>query len=149
MSEISALLQEMLHQNRLTCSFALDRVSEESSLWRLNPKSASIGFIYRHMGETMNLFGYFFGIPLAVSNTTMGQGDTGQTFELEESKQYISQGFQMLENLIKATPESDWNQPVETPFFGTVPKIRLFSHILFHNAHHAGQIALTLSRGKK
>lgn len=149
MAEICTLLGEMLFQNKLTCSFALNRVNEETSRWRLNPRSASVGFIYRHIGETMNLFGHFFGFNPTVSNMTMGQDDKGQLFELEESRRYIAQGFQMLEELIRATPDPDWNQPVDTPFFGTVPKIRLYSHILFHNAHHTGQISLTLSRGKK
>ncbi|MBN7811694.1 DinB family protein [Algoriphagus sp. H41] len=147
MSVTQDLLLSMLEQNKLTCSFALDRVSSENSAWRLNPSAASIGFIYRHIGETMNLFGYFFGIPPAVPNTTMGKEDKGQRFDLEESHRYISIGFEMLENLVRTTPASDWSQKVDTPFFGTVSKIRLFSHILFHNAHHAGQIALTLSRG--
>ncbi len=148
MSSTRDLLLSMLEQNKLTCSFALDRVSSENTTWRLNPQTASIGFIYRHIGETMNLFGYFFGIPPKVPNTTMGQADKGQRFDLEESHRYLSIGFEMLENLIRKTPDSAWAEQVETPFFGTVSKIRLFSHILYHNAHHAGQIALTLSKGK-
>lgn len=147
MSTFQNLLLNMIEQNKLTCSFALDRISEENSTWRLNSKTASIGFIFRHIGETMNLFGYFFGVPSAVPNTTMGQEDQGQNYDLEESKRYVSLGFEMLENLVKTKPESDWHRQLDTPFFGTVPEIRLFSHILFHNAHHAGQIALTLSRG--
>ncbi len=148
MSATKHLLLSMLEQNKLTCSFALDRITQENLSWKLNPNTASIGFIYRHIGETMNLFGYFFGVRPTVPNTTMGQEDRDQYFDLEESHRYISIGFEMLENLIKTTPTSDWVQTVETPFFGTVSKIRLFSHILYHNSHHAGQISLTLSRGK-
>jgi hypothetical protein len=47
----------------------LDQVSEENASLRLNDKTASIGFIYRHIGETMNLFGQFFGIPTDVIKT--------------------------------------------------------------------------------
>ena len=147
MSKTKNLLQEMLDQNKLTCSFAFDKVTQENSTWRLNPKTASIGFIYRHVGETMNLFGHFFGVPSSIPNTTMGRNDEGTIYEVSESKSFMLKGFDMLENLIHTYPESEWNQVIETPFFGTVTKTRLFSHILFHNAHHAGQIALTLSRG--
>jgi len=147
MSLTPDLLLYMVEQNKLTCSFSFDRISQENLSWRLNPKTASIGFVYRHIGETMNLFGYFFGVPPTVPNTTMGQEDLGQTFDLKESKGYVSMGFDMLENLVKTKPESDWSRQVDTPFFGTIPEIRLFSHILFHNSHHAGQIALILSRG--
>jgi uncharacterized damage-inducible protein DinB len=44
--------------------------------------------------------------------------------------------------------EKDWLKPVDTPFFGTVSRIRLFAHALFHTSHHAGQISLTLAKGK-
>jgi len=147
MSMTPDLLLHMIEQNKLTCSFSFDRISQENLSWRLNPKTASIGFVYRHIGETMNLFGYFFGVPPTIPNTTMGQEDLGQTFDLEESKGYVSMGFDMMENLVKTKPESDWSRPVDTPFFGAVPEMRLFSHILFHNSHHAGQISLILSRG--
>ena len=142
------LLQEMLVQNKLTNSFALDRVTDENKNFRLNSEAASIGFIYRHIGETMNLFGYFLGVPPEIKNTTMGQQDTGQNYEIEKSKSYIDQGYQMLEELIANSKDEDWFSQIETPFFGTVSRMRLFSHILFHNSHHAGQISLTLSRGK-
>ena len=52
----------------------------------------------------------------------------------------------MLEQIITSTPDAAWFEPVETPFFGTVSKARLFSHILYHNSYHAGQIALTIKR---
>jgi uncharacterized damage-inducible protein DinB len=54
----------------------------------------------------------------------------------------------MLEKLIDTSKDEDWFLTTDTPFFGTVSRMRLFSHILFHNAHHAGQISLTLSRGR-
>lgn len=142
------LLLEMLAQNQLTCSIALHQITPENSSWRLNEQTASIGFIYRHIGETMNLFGLFFGIPTEVQNTTMGQTDTGQVYELDASRLLIEQGYEKFKNYIENTPDSAWLEPIDTPFFGTVSRIRLFSHVLFHNAHHAGQISLTLSRGK-
>ncbi len=141
-----AMIGEMLAQNQVSCSFALNRVSEKNAGWRVNESAASIGFIYRHVGETMHLFGQFFGAPTDVRNTTMGAADTGQDFDVGESRELIQRGYTLLEQLAETTPEAAWLDRIETPFFGPVTRARLFSHVLFHTAHHAGQIALTLSR---
>jgi uncharacterized damage-inducible protein DinB len=143
------ILLEILKQNQFTSHFSLDRVSEENSSLRLNDKTASVGFIYRHIGETMNLFGQFFGIPTDVTNTTMGQADIGQVFDVEHSRQLISRGYGVLRDLVENSADEDWLKPVDTPFFGTVTRIRLFVHVLFHNSHHAGQISMTLAKGSK
>jgi uncharacterized damage-inducible protein DinB len=142
------ILLLIVEQNQFTSHFSFDRVTPENASFRLNEKTASIGFIYRHIGETMNLFTHFFGIPTDVKNTTMGQTDTGQPFDVEQSRELISRGYSTLKNLVETTPDDDWLKPIETPFFGTIPRIRLFAHVLFHTSHHAGQISLTLSKGK-
>ncbi|GGD75549.1 hypothetical protein GCM10011514_44340 [Emticicia aquatilis] len=141
------LLAEMLVQNQFTNSFAFEKITNENLHKRLNEQAASVGFIYRHIGETMNLFGYFFGIPSEVPNTTMGQQDIGQDFDLETSQTYVAKGYEMLKKLVEETTDEDWLTEIDTPFFGKVSKIRLFSHVLFHNSHHGGQISLTLSKG--
>ena len=145
---LKKLLQEMIIQNRMTSSYSFDKITNENKGFRLNANAASVGFIYRHIAELMNIFGHFFGVPTDVQNTTMGQQDTGQGFNIGISKQYIDKGYKMLEDLVRDTKEEDWLTAIETPFFGTVSKMRLFSHVLFHNSHHAGQIALTLSKGQ-
>jgi hypothetical protein len=60
------ILLEMVKQNQFTSHFSFDKVTEENASLRLNDKTASIGFIYRHIGETISLFGQFFGIPTFV-----------------------------------------------------------------------------------
>lgn len=142
------ILNEMLLQNQTTCNYAFKAVTVENSKARLNGQAASIGFIYRHVGETMNLFGYFFGIPTNVENTTMGKTDTGQVYDLEQSRQLLQQGYQMLKDLVEQSPDEFWLETIDTPFFGTIPRIRLFAHILYHNSHHAGQISMTQKRGQ-
>ena len=141
------ILLLMVEQNRFTSHFSFDRVTEENATLRLNDKTASIGFIYRHIGETINLFGQFLGIPTDVTNSTIGRTDDGQVFDVNYSRELIARGFEMLKTLVEDSSEEDWLKPVDTPFFGTVPRIRLFAHILFHNSHHAGQISLTLAKG--
>lgn len=96
----------------------------------------------------MNLFGLFLGVQTDVQNTTMGQQDTGQHFDLNTSRHLVEEGYETLEKLIEDTSDSAWLDPIETPFFGTVSRMRLFSHVLFHTSSHAGQISLTLAKGQ-
>ncbi|HVS92932.1 MAG TPA: DinB family protein [Mucilaginibacter sp.] len=140
-------LQNILEQNKMTSSFSFNRITTDNADLRLNRQAASIGFIYRHVGETMNLFTTFFGLATDVQNTTMGATDTGQGKNIDESRQMVAKGYELLERLIKNTPEDDWLSIIDTPFFGKVTRLRLFSHVLFHTSHHAGQISLTLSKG--
>ena len=142
-----AFLQNILAQNKMTSSYSFDRISNENAGFRLNKQTASIGFIYRHIGETMNLFTGFFGLTTGVQNTTMGQTDTGQGKNVEQSRELVNNGYDLLTQLIETTPAEDWLGIIDTPFFGKVTRVRLFSHILFHNSHHAGQISLTLAKG--
>lgn len=141
------IFKELLAQNIISCGFSLNMVNSENISKSLNENTASVGFIYRHIGETMLMFGYFFGNPSNIQNTTMGKQDEGQGQDFEESKKLIEQGFKLLDEIIESTPISEWSEIVQTPFFGAVSKVRLFSHILYHNSYHSGQIALAIKRG--
>lgn len=143
------VLREILKQNEVTSNFSFGRVTNENASLRLNDKTASIGFIYRHIGETMNLFGALLGVPTEVKNTTMGQTDDGQGVDVEYSRELISRGYGVLKDLIENSTDEDWLKPVDTHFFGTITRIRLYVHALFHTSNHAGQISLTLARGTK
>jgi uncharacterized damage-inducible protein DinB len=145
---IQNILREILEQNLKTCSYTFNEIKEENLSYRLNNKTATVGFIYRHIGEIMLLYGNFFGIPSRIQNTTMGQQDEGQGKNLKESKELIKNGFKMLHQIIETTGEESWRDLIDTPFFGKVSKSKLFSHILFHNTYHAGQIGLTLKRAE-
>jgi uncharacterized damage-inducible protein DinB len=143
------VLLEIVKQNQFTSHFSFDRITEGNASLRLNDKTASIGFIYRHVGETINLFGQFFGIPTDVKNTTMGQIDKGEHYDVGHSRELIERGYQMLQDLVENSTDEDWLKPVDTPFFGTVSRARLFAHVLYHNSHHAGQISMTLANGSR
>ena len=145
---IQNILREILEQNLKTCSYTFNEIKEENLSYRLNNKTATVGFIYRHIGEIMLLYGNFFGIHSRIQNTTMGQQDEGQGKNLKESKELIKNGFKMLHQIIETTEEESWRDLIDTPFFGKVSKSKLFSHILFHNTYHAGQIGLTLKRAE-
>ena len=145
---IRELFTDLLIQNQLSCQFAFKELTSENIQYRLTGEAASAGFMYRHVGETMLLFGHFFGFPPEIPNTTMGVTDTGQGDELDKSHELLERGFALLKSIIDESPDSDWYKEIETPFFGTVTKARLFAHVLYHTAYHAGQISLTLKRGK-
>jgi len=143
------ILLNILIQNRAANSFALDQITSDNADFRLNEQTSSAGFVYRHIGETINLFGTFFGLPTDVENTTMGEAENGQGQDIKKGKKLVEKGYEMLQKLIENMSDADWLEPIETPFFGTIPRIRLFAHILFHSSHHAGQISLILAKGKK
>lgn len=138
---------EMLKQAEFTSS-QLKNVRENHWNWKLNKDSNSIGFILLHMGEIVNLFGTFFDIDSDVSNTTMGFEDQGQGENIQASKDLIQLGFSNLKSLVENKDEEYWKGIVSTPFFGDITRFRLFSHILFHHFHHAGQISAIMSKGK-
>ncbi len=142
------LLLEIVKQNEFTSHFSLDRVTEENAALRLDDEAASIGFTYRHIGETLNLFGQILGTATDVKSTTIGKTDEGQVFDVAYSRELIERGYQVLRDMVQNSNEEDWLKPVDTPFFGSVPRVRLFAHALFHTSHHAGQISLTLSKGR-
>jgi hypothetical protein len=95
------VLVEIVRQNQFTSHFSFERVTEETAKLRLNDNTASIGFIYRHIGETLNLFGQFLGMPTDVQNTTIGQTDKGQHHDISQSRELIERGYRMLRDLIR------------------------------------------------
>lgn len=141
------ILKEMLAQHVMTCGYTFNEITEENSTLRLNQNTASVGFIYRHIGEVTHMLAQFLGVPANVPNTTMGHVDSGKVYHVEESKELVESAYAMLERLIENLSEEEWMEMTETPFFGQVSKIRLFAHILYHITYHAGQIHLTLKRG--
>jgi uncharacterized damage-inducible protein DinB len=143
------IFKDLLSQNIHSNSFSLNMIDKENISKKLNKQTSSVGFIYRHIGETMLLFGYFFGMPIEIQNTTMGQKDEGQGKDFEESKELIEKGYKMLEYIIESTSNAGWSEIIDTPFFGAVSKAKLFAHILFHNSYHSGQIALAIKKGLK
>ncbi|AFK03875.1 hypothetical protein Emtol_2739 [Emticicia oligotrophica DSM 17448] len=142
------LMLDMLLQSQISNGVTLKKVSNENAQMKLNSASNSVGFIYRHIAETLNMFTFFFGLQPEVANTTMGQLDNGQGSNTDESSMLINKGFEKLNKLIEEKPEQFWLEEIETPFFGKVSRFRIFSHILYHNSHHSGQIAAILSKGK-
>lgn len=146
MGKFQELLTLMVDQNQFTCGYSFNRVSPQNQAWKLNPETASVGFIYRHSGEIMLLLGTFLGETTDAENTTMGFGDTGQGTDTGKAAALVNRGYEMLYRLADSHEEDWWHERISTPFFGEIERIKMFAHILNHNSHHAGQISLTLAR---
>ena len=143
------ILLQMLEQNRIDCSSLCKNINVENSNYRLTEQTASVGFIYRHIGETTNLIGQFFSYETDVEGTTIGQNDKGDQYDLEISRRYFENGYSTLEKLVTSTPDKEWLEEIDTTWFGKISRIRLFSILLFHNSHHCGQIASIVLKGRK
>lgn len=143
------ILLQILEQNRMDCSHFCKNINAENVDFRLTEQTASVGFIYRHIGETTNLIGEFFGYETEVIGTTMGQKDMGIQYDLEISRSYFEKGYNILKELIVNTADKEWLEEIDTTWFGKITRIKLFSILLFHNSHHCGQISSAILKGKK
>lgn len=143
------ILLQILEQNQMECSHFCKNISAENVNFRLTEQTASVGFIYRHIGETTNLIGKFFGYETDVEGTTMGQKDTGIQYDLEASHAYFENGYNTIRELVVNTADKEWLEEIDTTWFGSISRIKLFSILLFHNSHHCGQISSTILKGKK
>lgn len=146
MKNLSEPIASLIDQNEHICGYTFKKITPENLEWRLTADAGSVGFIYRHIGEIQLLLGQFLGESTQVSNTTMGSQDTGQGKDLEASNELIAEGYTMLRRLVSNQTDAWWTEAIETPFFGTITRLQMLGHIMNHNAHHCGQISLTLAR---
>ncbi|MEX0905632.1 MAG: DinB family protein [Balneolaceae bacterium] len=142
------ILLQMLEQSRKDCFRILKDINTDNAGFRLTEQTASVGFIYRHIGEATNLMAQFFGYHTDVEGTTMGQADTGKNYDLEKSREFVKEGYTTLEKLVNETSDDEWIEEIETTWFGKLSRINLFAITLYHNSHHCGQIASAISKGK-
>jgi len=143
------VLLEMVVQNHKDCSYFCKNINAENIDFRLTEQTASVGFIYRHIGETTNLIAQFFGYETDVEGTTMGQKDTGIQYDLDTSHRYFENGYNVLKELVVNTTDGQWLEEIDTIWFGKISRIKLFSIVLFHNSHHCGQISSAILKGRK
>ncbi|GAA5522760.1 DinB family protein [Aliifodinibius salicampi] len=143
------ILLQMVEQSRKDCFRILEDINTDNVDFRLTEETASVGFIYRHIGEATNLMAQFFGYETDVEGTTMGQTDTGKDYDLETSRMLVEDGYTKLEKLVNETSENEWLEEIETTWFGKLSRINLLAITLYHNSHHCGQIASAIVKGKK
>ncbi|MBB2146720.1 DinB family protein [Pedobacter sp. LMG 31464] len=143
------ILAQVLEQNRMDCSHFCKNITAENADYRLTDQTASVGFIYRHIGETTHLIAQFFGYKTEIEGTTIGQLDSGKQYDLETSRKYFEEGYNTLKKMVTETSDKEWLEEIETTWFGKIQRIKLFSILLFHNSHHCGQISSAIVKGRK
>lgn len=143
------ILLQLLEQNQSDCYSTFKDINEKNADFRLTEQTASVGFIYRHIGEVTNVLCQFFGYKTDVEGTTIGQTDTGHQYECETSHMLFEQGYATLKKLVNETSDADWLEEINTTWFGNVSRAKLLSITLSHNSHHCGQIASALVKGRK
>lgn len=143
------ILLQMVEQSRMDCFRILKDINADNADFRLTEQTASVGFIYRHIGEATNLMAQFFGYKTDVEGTTMGQTDPGKDYDIETSRMLVEEGYATLEKLVDETSDNEWLEKVDTSWFGKLSRINLFAITLYHNSHHCGQIASAIVKGKK
>lgn len=143
------ILAQVLEQNRMDCSHFCKNITAENTDYRLTDQTASVGFIYRHIGEVTNLIAQFFGYKTEIEGTTIGQLDSGKQYDLETSRKYFEEGYNILKKMVVETSDKEWLEEIETTWFGKIQRIKLFSILLFHNSHHCGQISSAIVKGRK
>jgi hypothetical protein len=142
------ILHQMLEQSKMDCSRIFKHINSENIGFRLTEKTASVGFIHRHIGELTNLIAQFFGYKTDVEGMTLNQIDTGKRYDIETSRMLFGQGYDTLKKIVNETPDNNWLEEIETAWFGKISRIKLFSLTLFHNSHHCGQIASAIVKGQ-
>ncbi|MDZ7772830.1 MAG: hypothetical protein U5K31_08845 [Balneolaceae bacterium] len=95
------ILRQMVEQSRKDCLRILKDINADNADYRLTKETASVGFIYRYIGEATNMMAQFFGYDTDVEGTTMGQIDTGKDYDLEKSRMLFENGYKTLEKLVK------------------------------------------------
>jgi uncharacterized damage-inducible protein DinB len=143
------ILLQMVEQSRMDCFNILKDINTDNADFRLTEQTASVGFIYRHIGEATNLMAQFFGYETDLEEATMGQTDTGKDYDLETSRRLVEEGYTTLEKLVNETSDDEWLENIDTSWFGKLSRINLLAITLHHNAHHCGQIASAIAKGKK
>lgn len=142
------ILFQLVEQSRKDSFRILNDINTNNAGFRLTGQTASVGFIYRHIGEATNLITQFFGYSTNVDGSTMGQKDSGKNYDLETSRMLVEKGYTTLEKLVNETTDNEWLEEVETSWFGKLSRINLLAITLFHNSHHCGQIASAIVKGK-
>jgi hypothetical protein len=143
------ILLQQLEQSKKDCSRLLGKITPENASFRLTDKTASAGYVYRHIGEALVLLAQSFGHKTNVQGTTMGKPDPGTTYDLQESKTILDEGYAALEKVVNEASEKEWLEEIDNAWFGRISRIKLYSITIFHNSYHCGQIASALAKGKK
>jgi uncharacterized damage-inducible protein DinB len=148
---IQSVLTPLFEMNALKVNGLLTKMTQENSAFRIHAAAGSVGFYMRHIAEAQIILSkMFFGtetnLPYGKPLTLRVPNDDGRAYDLAETQHLMQTGNELLLNVIKTLPEADWHKP-KTTVFGEKTPFQGIAMIMNHNAHHCGQIELTIKKG--
>ncbi|MFN3756073.1 MAG: DinB family protein [Flavobacterium sp.] len=144
------LFLELWIEARTRFSNQLDNITSKDVNKKLAPSVNSVGFLIRHMGEVELLFAKnVFGASevKVIAKTVIDKFDSGEWTDVNVLKEYVSQSFIQLKEIVEKQSDEDWETTITTKEFGTKNKAEAFGRIVSHTAYHAGQLAIILKYG--
>ena len=149
MTEKQETIIEFINGNQKKIDALMNKLTPENSMFRISPESATAGFYMRHIGEAMHSIANMgFQSGMSFQPQTLRQpADPGHAFDLSETKQFVDSGFDLLRKIVNERPNSEIDIVFSSPF-GDQTLLSMMSFTLNHNSHHAGQIELTIKKGK-
>ncbi len=149
MTEKQTAIIEFINGNQKKINALMNKLTPENSIFRISPESATAGFYMRHIGEAMHsLSNMGFQTGMSFQPQTLRQpADPGHALDLAETKQYVDSGFDLLRKVVNERPISEIDTVFSSPF-GDQTLLSFIAFTLNHNSHHAGQIELTIKKGK-
>ncbi len=131
---------------------AVAQLTDENRHRRLNPESASAGFMLQHLAESIYpILHHTVGTPMpedVILRTTRGTKDEGQAGDAAYIQGLISKAYAHAEAVLKSLSDEQLGTSVDTKFWGTLTRAEVFGLIMYHNAYHIGQAMLTIKRGQ-
>ena len=127
---------------------AANKLTAENIRFKLNPNTASLGFLMLHISETqLSLAKLFFGLDLNFNPTlAYSDPDDGREISGEVVRENLIQGGRVVAEIIENLKEEDWAEIIETRF-GKLSRFDALLFIISHSSYHLGQAILTLKKG--
>jgi uncharacterized damage-inducible protein DinB len=143
-----SIYQTLWAQHRNFLEGNLKKLKEESKDRRLNPDTASLGFLCLHVVEAIHLIASMvLDQPLTVPLTIgMGDKDDGREINIEKVYEVLASADKVMDTVFSTFSDEKWVERVQTPF-GEISRAEGLGFLMYHTAYHIGQIALTYKRG--
>jgi uncharacterized damage-inducible protein DinB len=145
----SDIMRQVWDLNMRKVQSIINKTTAENAAFRLTPDTGTVGFYLRHIGEVMlSLSKLTFGTDNPVQTQTMRvKFDDGRVFDLEETKAIIEKGNATICEVMNKLSDADWDKTIATKWGERTP-MQTIVGLINHNAHHVGQIELTILKGK-
>lgn len=148
--ETTNTLVQLWMEARTRFTHLMETITSEDLEKKLPPSQNSIGFLIRHVGDVELLFAKnVFGAKEinVIAKTVIQHNDSGEWTDLPELKQYVTESFERLKEIVETQNDTDWKTVISTKEFGEKSKVEAFGRIVSHTTYHAGQIALIQKYG--